>query len=119
MGIKIKILAFIIGFIFFLFVLRFIKKNTFPPSFAVLWLGITLFLVSIPVLEGFYQWIAYSVIGINDARHIIYIAVLGFLLIYIFYITTKQGRMSDQIQELISSNAILENKIEKIKNENA
>jgi len=118
MGVKIKIFAFVIGIIFFIFVFRFIKKSTFPPSFAVLWIGITLFLVSIPVFEGFYQWIAYSIIGISDARNIIYIAILGFLLIYIFYITTKLSRMSDQIQELISSNSILENKIDKIKNEN-
>lgn len=119
MGIKIKLFASVIGFIFFLFVFRFIKKNSFPPPFAVLWIGITLFLISIPVFEGFYQWITYSVIGITDARHIIYIALIGFLLIYVFYLTTKLSRMSDQTQELISSNAILENKLEKIKDENA
>ncbi len=115
MGIKIKILAFIIGFIFFLFILRFIKRNSFPPAFAVLWIGISLFLISIPAFEGFYQWLTYSVIGIIDARHIIYIALIGFLLIYVFHLTTKISRMSDQIQELISSNAIIENRLESLK----
>lgn len=113
MGIKIKILSFIIGLIFFVFILRFIKKNSFRPSYATLWIGISLFLISIPVLEFFYRWIAVSVIGITDARHIIYIVLIGFLLIYIFYLTTKISQMSDQIQELISYTAILENEINK------
>ena len=118
MGIKIKILSFIIGLIFFIFILRFVKKNSFRPSYATLWVIFSLFLISIPILEFFYRWIAVSVIGITDARHIIYIALIGFLLIYIFYLTTKISQMSDQIHELISFTAILGNEIKSKKNEN-
>lgn len=111
MGIKIKLIALIIGFIFFLAILRYIRKKSFKPSFSVLWISVSLFLISIPLFEPAYQWIAYSIIGIIDARHIIYIVLIGFLLIYVFYLSSKITQMSDQIQNLISYTAILKNKI--------
>ena len=116
MGLKITIISAVIGLIFFLFVFKFVKKNCLRPSYAFLWIVISLFLLSIPIIEPFYKWIASSLIGINDTRHIIYIGLIGFLLIYVFYLTIKISRMIDQIQELISHTAILE-KIMKEKDE--
>jgi len=113
MGLRIKILSLVVGVIFFLFVLKFIKENSFRPSYAILWILVSFFLVSIPVFESFYVWVTYSVIGLNDARNIIYIVLIGFLLVYAFYATLKISQMSDQIQELISFTAILEAKIGK------
>ncbi len=112
MGTRIKIIALIVGCLFFFFVGRVVKKRSFYPSFSVLWLGVALFLVSIPVFEPIYQWIAYSVIGIIDARHLIYIVLIGFLLVYVFYLSDRLSRMSDQIQCLISEVAILRRRIE-------
>jgi hypothetical protein len=108
MGWKIKILAFALGLLFFGVVLRCVKQNTFRPRYAVLWLGMSLFLLSIAVLEPFYKWLATSVIGILDARHIIYIVLIGFLLIYNLYITAMMSRMANQIQQLITNVAILQ-----------
>lgn len=113
MGIKIKILSLVIGLIFFIFILRFVKKNRFRPTYATMWIGISIFLISIPIFESFYRWIAVTVIGITDTRHIIYIALIGFLLVFSFYLTTKISQMSDRIQKLISFLAILENEIER------
>ena len=45
---------------------------------------------------------------IVDARHVIYIAIIGFLLIYSLYLTVMVSRMSNQIRHLISAVAILE-----------
>lgn len=115
MGIKIKILSIVLGLVFFILVLRLIKKNHMRPAYAVLWVLIALFLISIPFLEFFYVWLAYSVIGISDARNIIYIGLIGFLLSYVFYLSIKISRMSDQIQELVSFTAILENNMRKDK----
>lgn len=113
MGIKIKLIALVIGLVFMLLILRYIRKKSFRPSFSVLWIIISLFLISIPVLEPFYRWVSYSIIGITDARHIIYISLIGFLLIYVFYLSSKITQMSDQIQNLISYTAILKDKISK------
>jgi len=111
MGLKIKILALLVGISFFFFVLRSIQRNSMRPAYAVLWTMIALFLVSISVLEPFYQWIAGSVIGIVDARHVVYIVLIGFLMVYVFYLTQKLSRMSDQIQILLSQLAIVEDEL--------
>jgi len=108
MGIRLKVLAFLVGVAFLLFVLRSIKRNGMRPSYAVLWLVISIFLISVPALEPFYQWVAGPVLGIIDARHVIYMVLIGFLLVYVFYLTLKICQMSDRIQELISYTAILE-----------
>lgn len=117
MGLQIKIISIVLGCIFFLFVFRFIKRNKIHASFAAFWIFMCLFLISIPFFEFFYTWLAYSVIGINDARNIIYIGLIGFLLIYVFYLTYKISRMTDQIQELISFTAVMKNRIKKIEGE--
>jgi hypothetical protein len=111
MGLKIKLLAFLLGLLFFGVVLRYVKRNALRPRYAVLWLGMSLFLLSLAALEPFYKWIATSVLGIQDARHIIYIVLIGFLLIYNLYLTAMVSRMSNQIQHLISNLAILESKV--------
>jgi hypothetical protein len=111
MGLKIKLIAFALGLVFFCVVLRNVKRNTFRPSYAVLWLGMSLFLLSIAVLEPLYKWIATSVIGILDARHIIYIALIGFLLVYVFFLTSMVTRLSNQVLQLISAVAVLEAKL--------
>ncbi len=113
MGIVMKTLLIVTGLGFFIFVFLFVRKNSFRPSYAVLWIFISMFLISIPLFESFYSWIASSVIFMKDARNIIYIALIGFFLVYIFYLTIRITRMSDQIQELISFTAILEAKIKK------
>lgn len=108
MGIKIKIIAFIIGLIFFIFIFMSIKKNNFSPAMAILWLLISIFLLTIPLFEGIYHFIAYNIIGINDARHIIYIFIIGYLLIYVFYLSSKITELSNQVKRLISNLATLE-----------
>jgi hypothetical protein len=111
MGLKIKLIAFALGLVFFYVVLRNVKRNTFRPSYAVLWLGMAAFLLSIAVLEPLYKWIATSVIGILDARHIIYIVLISFLLVYVFFLTSMVTRLSNQVLQLISAIAILEAKL--------
>lgn len=121
MGLKIKIIALVIGLVFFFFIASYSKKNAFKPSYTFLWFLISAFLISIPIAEPFYKWMAYSVIGIVDARHIIYIVLIGFLLVYVFYLTIKLSKLTDQVQGLISYTAILENEIKNKskKNKNA
>jgi len=114
MGLKIKLIAFIIGLIFFFMVLNQIKKKSLRPSYSFLWFMVSLFLISISVFEPFYRFISRRIIGISDTRHIIYIGLIGFLLVYVFYLTIKVHQISDQVQELISTVAIQQNIIESL-----
>jgi hypothetical protein len=111
MGLKIKLLAFCIGLLFFYFVCRSVRRNSMRPAYAVLWIGISLFLLSVSALEPFYRWVATSIIGIVDARHVIYIVLIGFLLIYVFHLTQTISTMADQIQVLVSQLSIVENEL--------
>ncbi len=111
MGLRIKLIAFVLGLCFLGIVLRCIRQNAFRPLYAALWLGLSCFLLSVALLEPLYKTLATSVVGITDARHVIYIAVIGFLLIYCLYLTVMVSRMSNQIRQLISQVAILEDKL--------
>jgi len=115
MGLRIKLLAFCIGLLFFYFVFRSIRRNNMRPAYAVLWIGISVFLLSVSVLEPFYRWVASSIIGIVDARHVIYIVLIGFLLIYVFHLTQTISRMADQIQMLVSQLSIVEEELGRTK----
>lgn len=116
MGLKIKLMALVLGLIYTFFVLRFVQRKSFRPGYAVLWLSIAFFLISIPILESLYEWFTVNVIGIIDARHIIYISLIGFLLIFSFHLTIFISRLSDRVQELISYVAVLEQQINKKEN---
>ena len=108
MGLKVKLISFAIGVIFFVFIVIAIKRNNMPPLSACLWIGICLFLLSIPILEPFYKWISITIIGIDDARHIIYVGIIGFLMVCVFGLSLAISRLSDKVQNLISLTAILE-----------
>ena len=111
MGFKIKIISFAIGAVFFLFVVLAIKKNHMPPLSAFIWVVVSLFLVSVPVLEPFYKWVSVTVIGIDDARHIIYVGIIGVLMVCVFGLSLAISKLSDKVQNLISVTAILEHEL--------
>ncbi len=113
MGIEIKLITLCLGLIFLFNILRSLRKNLFKPSYALLWILVSSFLISIPILEPVYKFIATDIIGISDARHIIYIVLIGFLIVFNFNITSKISLLTDQVQKLISIVAILENEIKK------
>lgn len=108
MGLEIKLIAFLLGLIFLFVVLRNIRQNVFRPAYAVMWIGMSVFLLSVPVLEPLYKWLATSVLGIEDARHVIYIVLIGFLLIHAVYLTAMVSQMANQIRQLISTQAVLQ-----------
>ncbi len=112
MGPRVTTFAVVAGIVFFVFVLRAVRSGSIKPMFTLLWIGIASFLLSVPVLESFYKWLSVTVIGIEDARHIIYISLIGFLLLYTCYMTVMVSQLSDRLQEIISHLAILENTIQ-------
>ena len=114
MDTKLTLMAVFLGVVFTTIVILSIRSSSMRPTFAWLWLGITAFLLSVPVFESFYKWFASEVIGIDDARTVVYLALLGFLLVYTLYMTLKVSKLSDQIQELISHTAILELRVSRL-----
>ena len=108
MDINQKIVAFLAGLVLLGLVLRLLKRERLHPSFAALWIGISVFLMSMPILGGLYRWLALHVIGVTGGDHVVYISMIGFLTMYVFYLTGKLCSMIDQITKLISTVAMLE-----------
>jgi hypothetical protein len=117
LNLELKLVAALLGLSFFAFVALSIRSSSIRPSFAWLWLGIGAFLVSVPLLEPLYRWLAHRVVGVHDARTIVYVPLIGFLLIYSFRLTQVISRMSDRVQELITHTAVLEARIGELQRE--
>jgi hypothetical protein len=113
MEFKQKIVAILIGLFFFVWVLSFVRKRAIRPSAVLLWMMIPAFLLSIPLLEPLYVFISRDLIGFDDSRHIVYIVLIGFLLVYSFYLTIKISKISDYVKTLIKELAILELEVKK------
>jgi hypothetical protein len=108
MGIKQIVLSFIGGVILLLLIMHFLKKSRIYPSYVVLWASIGLFLVCMPVLSDYYRNIAQLIFGIKGGDPFIYIAFIGFLLLYTFYLTVKICTLTSQMSRIISAISVIE-----------
>lgn len=115
MNISLKIVILLCALAVIFVVVRSVKKHSLHPSFAVLWILIGLFLASISLLESFYAFVARGVFGLYGGDHLIYITLITFLLVYCFYLTTRICQMADRVSKLISFTAVLENQLNKLK----
>ncbi|HQH50018.1 MAG TPA: DUF2304 domain-containing protein [Candidatus Cloacimonadota bacterium] len=115
MGLKVKLIALFLGLLFSIIIYRSIKKSYLTPVLSLIWISLAVFFLSIPLLEPLYKWISVKIIGISDARHLIYIAIIGLLLVFVLYLSIKVSRLHDQNQMLISFTAILDKEIRDLK----
>ncbi|MBC7419432.1 MAG: DUF2304 domain-containing protein [Bdellovibrio sp.] len=117
MNIELKIAFILASFAIIYVVIRSVKKHSLHPSFAVLWILIGLFLLSLSFLESFYAYVARNVFGLYGGDHLIYISLISFLLVYCFYLTTRICQMADRISKLISFTAVTESEVAALKKE--
>lgn len=115
MSINLQLFAFFVGALFLIVIFGMIKRNSLLPSYTALWVGITIFLISIPLMEPLYRWIAHELLGLVTGNDLIYVILIGFLLVYSLYLTSRIVKMNNRIQKLISFTAILENQIKNLK----
>jgi hypothetical protein len=113
MNLNLQILSLILGIFFLLVILYNIRRKKLSPSYSVLWIVLALFLILIPVFQSIFISIA-RFFGVY-AENLIYILLIGFLLIYVLYITSKVVRLNNQVKELISNSAILEDELNQLK----
>ena len=114
MGLHVRLIL-LIGIVFFAIIYIAVKKSYLTPVLTIIWLSVAIFFISIPLLEPLYKWISVKIIGISDARHLIYIAVIGLLLVFVLYLSIKISRLHDQNQMLISYTAIMDKEIRELK----
>ncbi len=115
MNLKIRIFLLIAGLLFFFVTLKLIKNKELRPSFAILWFFISLILISLPIFNQVYKFIAFNILGFVDATNLVYIILIGFLLIYSLVLTIFLSRMSNRLLVLISFSAILEHELRRLR----
>lgn len=113
---NIRILLIIFSCAFFLGFIALIKHRSVKSFYSFLWLIVTLGMISIVIFEKFYKGLA-TMLGISDASFMIIVALIAFLMVYVFYLSVKTSEMNDRIQELISATAILEHDLRKLRDE--
>jgi len=110
---NLQILSLILGIFFFFVIIYNIRRKKLSPSYSVLWIILSVFLILIPIFQTWFMKVA-RFFGVY-AENMIYILLIGFLMIYILYITSKIVRLNNQVKELISNAAILEDEINELK----
>lgn len=110
----VKILALVYGLLLFGTFIIIIRKRAVKPIYSVLWLIVSLFMLSFVIFESFYRHLA-MLLQIENATLLVIVGLISFLMFYVFYLSIKISEMSDKIQELLSSVTILEHEIRKMR----
>ncbi len=110
MGYRLEFLLFLltscISFALFLAM----RKSMVRGGFALLWLLICIALVSLPFMETFYRWLS-GLMGFNYASDMLALFAILFLMVYVFYLTSKLQKVSDAAEIILSRCAILESHV--------
>ncbi|MBI3632788.1 MAG: DUF2304 family protein, partial [Candidatus Vogelbacteria bacterium] len=80
-------------------------------GFVALWMAICTVMMSVPFLESFYKYLAISM-GLNLAMDMMYMLAILFLMLYVFYLTTKLQRLNDIVETMLARAAIVESHLD-------
>jgi hypothetical protein len=105
---RIQAASILVGLLIWAMVTIAVKRARLYPSFAALWFGIGALLVLLPAYAELLRWVASEVFGIIGANHFIYVMLFAFLLVYLFYLTQKVCQLTNRVERVIVSLAILE-----------
>ncbi|HUS95462.1 MAG TPA: DUF2304 domain-containing protein [Hyphomicrobiaceae bacterium] len=108
MDFRIQALSVVVGVLICALVLIALKRARLYPAYAVLWSGIGILLILLPLYGNLLSWLATNVFGIVGGNHLIYAMLFGFLLIYLFYMTQKVCQLFNRVERIIIFLAILE-----------
>ena len=113
MDINTKIISLTIAALVFLVVVTLSRRGLIRPQGMLLWLVLIGFVISIPILEGFYKSISVKLIGFDDARHMVYLIILAFFIFYILYLTARISSINNQLLTIMREVTLLESQLEK------
>jgi hypothetical protein len=83
------------------------KRGSVKPFYSALWLLVSFLMFSLVIFERFYKSVA-DELGIRDASFLVFVGAILFMLVYILHLSIKMSELSDRMQEVISTVAILE-----------
>jgi len=86
------------------------RRGAVRGGAVALWIVICSAMVSVPLLESRYLALA-QFMGISYARDMLNMFAILFLLIYVFYLTSKLQQASDTVEILLARVAIAEHRL--------
>ena len=98
MPLYLKIISLLFAGSFFSAFFILIRKKATKPFYSAIWFAVSVLMISVVVFESFYKWIA-NLLGLTDASFLIIMALISFLMIYVFHLSIKLSEMGDRIQE--------------------
>ena len=109
-----KIAMIIVCLFIFIFILDLVRRRKLREEYSWLWLLTSL---SIFILVIKYEWLGAMshFIGAVLPTTTLFIGALIFLLILCVQFSVRISRLTDQVKNLVQDNALLRDKIEKIK----
>lgn len=107
MSLRLEILLFLIAFSISLALFLAMRRGAVRGGFVALWLVICAAMMSLPFLEAFYKHLA-ALMGLSLALDMLYMFAILFLMLYVFYLTTKLQRLTDIVDTMLARAAIVE-----------
>ena len=106
MSLKAKIIVFGLSLILFIFVFRLILKRRMKIEHSILWLVVSLVLISITLWQELADQIAY-LFGIDYPPSLYFVVAIFFALLMLFYYSVEISRLKEQNKILNQELSIL------------
>lgn len=116
LDIRLKILALAAIFGLMVLIVNLVRKKKLKEEYAFLWMVISL--ISIVLMLWFRVIIFFSYLfGILSPNNTIFFFAILFLVIICLHFSVKISTLTNQVKILIQENALIQNRLEKIKSE--
>jgi hypothetical protein len=108
MDLRTQLGSVFLGLLIWTLVALAVRRARLYPSYAVLWAFLGLLFVLLPLYADLLRWAAGHLFGIIGANHLVYSILFGFLLVYLFYMTQKICQLTNRVERVIVTLAMLE-----------
>lgn len=101
--------------LYFLLIVMFLRKKALSLKYSLLWIFAGFFMVTILVFPQILGWIV-KIMNIKLPINGLFAVFIFLILIILMSITSIVSKQSDKIKTLVQENAILENRLRNIEN---
>ncbi len=113
MDLTLQIILIVITIVFVFFIITVTKKKQLSYRFTMLWLFMSLCLLTIAIFPGLISTLA-KIVHIEVPANALFVLLIGANIVIIFLITMGYSKHSEKITKLVQTNALLEKRIEEL-----
>ena len=113
---KIRIILFVLIFIYYIIVINLLKRGKIALKYTLLWLLMGLIVLILVIFPFILEWIC-NLTGIVDGMNGLLSFASGLLIILVMSLTAIVSKQSERIKNLTQNNALLEKRMRNIENQ--